>query len=252
MKQGSFRVLCVMVMAAVGLPLMADDRTIDFEAKVIESFNGDSGNEWMVAGSKFATKDEESSFPRMNYVAAWPQALFGSSPQDPQKSLGIWGRFDRRGYNWVDVYPVKAAEGGAEGETEATELPLPGRVQYLDMWVWGSNLDYYIEAYVRDYEGVVHVIPMGSIKYEGWRDLRARVPNTVPQGKRILPRKADLSFVKFRVWTQPKEVVDNFYVYFDQFKVLTDQFETFFDGDALARPETIQELWNGNAQGAAQ
>jgi len=113
----------------------------------------------------------------------------------------------------------------------------------MDMWVWGSNLNYYIEAYFRDYEGVVHTLYMGDIAYTGWRNLRVRIPPNIRQSRRILPRFAGLSFVKFRIWTGPMERVDNFYVYFNQFKILTDTFETYFDGDDLADPSKVQEFW---------
>jgi hypothetical protein len=100
---------------------------------------------------------------------------------------------------------------------------------------------------VRDYLGVVHTLNLGNIHYEGWKNLRTRVPNTIAQSKRILPRLAPLTFVKFRIWTQPVEQVANFYIYFDQLKVITDTFEAIYDGDELANPERIQELWNADS-----
>jgi hypothetical protein len=84
---------------------------------------------------------------------------------------------------------------------------------------------------------------MGSVYYTGWRNLRAQVPTYIPQAKRVLPRRAGLMFVKFRVWTLPVEQVDNIYVYFKQFKTLTDMFESYYDGDELADPEQVQKLW---------
>jgi hypothetical protein len=181
----------------------------------------------------------------LSYVSSWPAAIFGANREGlPLKSLGIWGRFDRRGYNWIDVYPVAA--GGGDDASPA-EIPIPGRARYLDMWVWGSNLNYYVEVYVRDYQGVIHIIRLGDIGYTGWKNLRVAVPNNIPQSKRVLPRLAALTFVKFRIWTLPAEPVNNFYVYFDQFKVLTDVFELNYDGDELADPERVQELWNGDS-----
>jgi hypothetical protein len=114
------------------------------------------------------------------------------------------------------------------------------------MWVWGSNLRYYIEAYFRDYQGVVYSLRLGDLGYQGWRNLRVRIPTNIPQSKRVLPRHAGLTFVKFRIWTTPSERVDNFYVYFNQMKILTDTFESLFDGDELADPERIQEFWAQN------
>jgi hypothetical protein len=87
---------------------------------------------------------------------------------------------------------------------------------------------------------------MGTLSYTGWRDLRTAVPANIPQTKRLQPRLASLDFLKFRIWTAPNEEVENFFIYFDQFKVLTDTFETLYDGDALANPTRINELWGTN------
>jgi hypothetical protein len=231
-----------------------DENTADYEAFVLETFDGNSEHEWIVGpktyrynftwqldASKFATKSDEDSFPKLTYVSSWPMALFGLNREGRDlQSLGIWGRFDRRGYNWVDLYPISTDTG------DPFEIPIPGRASYLDMWVWGANLNYYIEIYVRDYQGVIHTIPLGNIAYTGWKNLKVRVPNNIPQAKRIQPRLASLTFVKFRIWTTPLERVDNFYVYFDHFKVLTDTFESLFDGDELADPDRVQELWASN------
>jgi hypothetical protein len=64
---------------------------------------------------------------------------------------------------------------------------------------------------------------------------------------------ASLRFVKFRIWTQPDETVGPFYIYMKQFKVLTDNFESAFDGDELADPDNINELWanSGNNSNAS-
>ncbi|GHU68265.1 hypothetical protein FACS189447_10730 [Spirochaetia bacterium] len=170
-------------------------------------------------------------------------AVFGTNRDGKDlKSIGVWGKFDRRGYNWVDLYPVT----GEGDEQEAFEIPIPGRISYLDMWVWGANLNYYIEASFRDHNGVVHNVYVGNIGFQGWKNMRVAIPNNIRQSKRILPRLAGLTFVKFRIWTTPLERVDNFYVYIDQFKVLTDTFESLYDGDELADPERVNEFWVSN------
>jgi hypothetical protein len=243
MKHGSFKTGCLILWACITVfSAFGDENTVDYESVILESFDGNSDYVWKTDASKFATKTDEQAFPQLTYVAAWPIAAFGYNRDGSKdiKSLGIHGRFDRRGYNWIDVYPTRADEGEDAGPAE---IPIPGRINYMDLWVWGSNLDYYIEAYVRDYQGVVHNIRMGNIGYAGWRNLRAVIPNNIRQSKRILPRLAGLTFVKFRIWTQPSEKVGDFYIYFKQFKVLTDTFESLYDGDELADPERVQELW---------
>jgi hypothetical protein len=245
MKQGSFKAVCLVLLAIIAVgAAFGDDITINSTSLVVESFDGDSPYAWKVLGSKFATKTDDGEWPQSAIIAAWPQALFGINREGKDlKSLGVWGKFDRQGFNWIDIYPVVADGGDDAGPVE---IDMTGRVQYIDVWAWGSNLDFSLEAYFRDYRGVVHIIPMGSLNYQGWKNLQVRFPTQIPQSKRVLPRLAALSFVKFRVWTAPMEPVADFRIYFDQFKILTDTFETLFDGDELALPERVQELWNTN------
>ncbi|MCL2128143.1 MAG: flagellar filament outer layer protein FlaA [Treponema sp.] len=261
MKHGSIKAVCLVVLVCmVVLSVNADEKTVDLTSIVLESFNGETSHEWndgkhprsydfswALDASKFASKTtdadgNEESFPKFAYVDAWPVALFGYNREgNTIKSFGINGRFDRRGYNWIDLYPSQ----GEGDDAKAFEIPMPGRVRYLDLWVWGSNLEYYIEAYLRDFQGVVHIIRLGDIAYTGWKNLRANIPNSIPQSKRVLPSLAQMSFIKFRIWTQPVERVDNFYIYFKQLKILTDTFESLFDGDELADPDRIPEFWAG-------
>ncbi|MDR3335069.1 MAG: flagellar filament outer layer protein FlaA [Treponema sp.] len=246
MKHGSFRAMCLILLACIAVvSAFGDEYMLDLQATILETFDqtDESLYDWRFDASKFATKTDEETFPKVSYVSVWPASVFGSNPEGEElKSLGIWGRFDRRGYNWIDIYPVLAADGDEAGPTE---IPIPGRVQYLDMWVWGSNLRYDLEAYVRDYQGVIHTVKMGNLAFQGWKNLRASVPRSISQAKRILPAKQSLTFVKFRIWTQPQEQVNNFYIYFDQFRVVSDMFESIYDGKELADPARVQELWNG-------
>ena len=256
MKQGSFKALSftISLILLAGMAVFSafgDEKTIDYESVVVESFGDQTSHEWTIGNktysydfswkleaSKFATQYGDDIFPKMTHVPSWPMALYGTNREGRDlQSLGIWGRFDRRGYNWIDVFPVT-------GETEEPfEIPLPGRISTVDMWVWGSNLNFYIEAYFRDYQGVVHSLYLGDTNYAGWKNMRIRIPTNIAQSKRILPKLASLSFVKFRIWTTPLERVDNFYIYLNHFKILTDTFESLYDGDELADPDRVQELW---------
>ena len=263
MKQGSFRavrhtVFLLIMLIFTASFVVGDANVVDYRAIILESFNGDRSHEWSFGGitysyefdwtldaSKFATSSNNDTFPKQSYVEAWPVQLFGvnRNSEEDLRSFGIWGKFDRRGYNWIDIYPVKPDTSGVGEPPEAFEIPIPGRIRSLDMWVWGSNLNYTLEAYFRDYNGFIHAIDMGTISHTGWKNLSAQIPARIAQEKRILPHLASLSFVKFRIWTAPMERVDNFYVYFNQFKILTDTFETYYDGNDLADPARVQELW---------
>jgi hypothetical protein len=235
----------------MAVPGFSDELTVNSESFIIEPFDGATDHEWTIAGKTrsydFSWETDANRFivqgyPRLNYVSAWPQALFGFNHQgNDYRALGVLGNFQRQGYNWIDIYPAAVNEDGEEGPFE---IPLPGRVQALDVWVWGSNYNFYLDAYVRDYQGVVHVLRMGDLDYKGWKNLRAAIPVNIRQSKRILPNYAGLQFIKFRIWTRPNEALGDFYVYLDQFKSLSDTFESFYDGDDLADPDHVQELWS--------
>ena len=121
------------------------------------------------------------------------------------------------------------------------------RVKTIDLWAWGSNYDYSLEVHIRDYEGIEHTLQLGSLRYEDWKDLYTSVPSSIPQSRRYLPKRRNLQLTKLVLWTRPEEKVDGFYVYFDQLKVLTDLFESRFDGDNLIEPDVLNKIWKSES-----
>ncbi|MDR1468099.1 MAG: flagellar filament outer layer protein FlaA [Spirochaetaceae bacterium] len=235
MKKGGVLIVSLIFFACLSVPLFADANTVTLEAKVIETFDGDSPYEWRTDGIKYASKKDYGLFP------VYPQALHRTAEEaEGKQSFGLNGQFQRRGHNWIDIYPVSKddPEGGP------VEVPLSGLVRYVDVWVWGSNLNYRLEVYLRDYTGMIHRIDMGDLKFAGWKNLRVAIPSNFPMADRTLPVKSVSSeFVKFRLWTDPYERVNNFYLYLDSLKVLSDTFATRFDGDDLADTDKAKELW---------
>jgi len=225
--------------------LFADENTVNLESKLVQDFSKPEAQNWYVLGSKFSTTD----FPRIGYIKGGPTAILGGDQEAAQnaRSMAVAMLFDRKEYNWIDIVP---------GTREKTvELPLPGRVKMIDMWVWSGNFDFYLEAFVRDYRGVVYTIPMGNLNFIGWKNLRINIPDNVPQAKKYLPKRQGLTLVKFRIWTRPTEVVAipgtegqepvdrAVKFYFNNIKILTDTFESLFDGDALSDPKVYQEAF---------
>jgi hypothetical protein len=156
--------------------------------------------------------------------------------------IGVQASFLRPGYNYIEFIPVEQ-EDGADGPIPRG-IPIPGRPETVDLWAWGSNFNYYLEMQLRDYRGVIHTVKIDDIGYSGWRNLSARIPNHVPRTVRFVPQRRDLELVKIVLWTRPDESVAGFHFYMDQIKVLTDLFETPFDGEGLADPEFVQQTWN--------
>jgi len=246
MKRGSLLFLSlILVFLTLSTTAFGQQRqaTTNVQSIVIEDFDNPEESRWLVRGSKFIAEGT----PNVGWVRTWPDALYRAEPEGRElRSLGIEAAFDRKGYNFLEIIPVNQDD---EGNVVPDGLPIPGRVRNIDMWVWGSNHDYYIELQLQDYRGIVHTIDLGGINYRGWRNLRVNIPTWIPQGVRYVPSFRGLELVKIVVWTRPYEKVDGFFVYFDEIKVTTDIFEEPFDGERLADPERIEELWS-SAEGA--
>ncbi|MCL1812135.1 MAG: flagellar filament outer layer protein FlaA [Treponema sp.] len=272
MKHKSFMVVCLVLLLGTALAAFGQDATVNLESKVIESFNSteDGLYVWRKDASRFAVgkdpadKDNPSFanfgleggdfYPKLSFFDVWPMALYRNNREGKEiKSLGVWGKFKRMGYNWIDIYPTLKSQGD---DAEPYEIPLPGHIRFLDVWAWGSNLNYYIEAYIRDEQGVIHTLYLGSLSFQGWKNLRIAIPTAIPQRRRIIldPTSASmlstaeknsiyLKFVKFRIWTTPREEVANFYTYLHQLRVMTDVYERIFDGDEMSDPDWIRENW---------
>jgi hypothetical protein len=226
----------ILMSVLLTLPVYADERTENLVSRILDDFDNPDQNKWVIRGSKFVTE----GFPKSASPTSWPSALYGSNSEgNDYKVLGVNAKFDRKGYNYIELIPDVRNEKG-----EFTGIPIPGRCKMIDLWAWGSNYDYYAEAHITDYRGITHVLPLGNLNYEGWRNLKVRIPNYIPQGRSYIPKMKQLSLAKIVVWTRPSEKVDNYYIYFDQIKVLTDIFISRFDGDELAETKKVEEIWS--------
>ncbi|MFP4364314.1 MAG: flagellar filament outer layer protein FlaA [Spirochaetia bacterium] len=238
MKKGVVFFACLLLLLVFAGTAFANDDAALIVSRVIESFDNTETRQWVSIGSKFATE----GYPESQLVEAWPDALFGDNRQGEElRCLGVHGRFDRQGYNYIELIPTDEDENPAPVE-------LPGQVRTLDVWVWGSNYDYYLEAHVLDHRGINHVLPLGNLDFVGWRNLSVDVPGTIPQASANIPGLNPLRLTKIVIWTRPRERVNDFYVYIDHIKVLTDVFLDRYDGDDLGDPERMDELWNAEAE----
>ncbi|AFG36911.1 flagellar filament outer layer protein FlaA [Spirochaeta africana] len=236
MKRSVLLSCCLVVM---GLLLVAPVSARRIATVTIEDFNDPAESQWVVQGSKFISE----GYPQFGHVNSWPDGLYRREPEGQTlRSLGARAQFDRLGYNYLEFIPVQE---GDDGDLVARGIPIPGRAESLDFWVWGSNYDYYMEIQLRDHRGIVHTLPAGNINYIGWKNLQVRIPTHIPQDVRYLPRLRGLELVKILMWTRPTERVDGFQIFIDHITVLTDLHEDPFDGEDLAEQERLQQLWDG-------
>ncbi len=236
------RALLILIFSFSALLCVADEVTQNITSVVLEDFDQPDRVSWIVRGSKFSTKD----YPQQNLVRAWPDALHGRNKENKDYYvLGVHGKFDRSAYNYVELVPAKK---GSDGKLEPTTIMFQGRAQSIDMWVWGAGFNYYMEAHLRDFQGVDHVLSLGELNFVGWKNLSAIIPGNIPQARRTIPKFQGLELTSLVIWTRPSEKVDDFYFFVDQIKIVTDIFETRFDGDNLADIDSLNELWSAGAK----
>jgi len=237
MKHGGlvFAGIALMLLFAFA-PLTAQQSSINYQTYMVDTFDDPEGQDWAyhAVGSKFVTE----GYPVLKYIDGMPHSV-RVMQEDPEKAkfLGMQVKFNRKGDNWVDIIPTKKGDKGVE----AYEIPFKGHIHRLDMWVWGAGYYYYIEILVRDCEGRIHALPLGYVNFKGWQNMHVTVPTNIPQASRYLGNKNKLTFVAFRIRTSPSERVDDFKIYFDQFKALTDVFVDSFDGYELGEVDFEQK-----------
>ena len=210
---------------------------------------------WRTNKSRYATE----GFPKIRYIPkSWPIDLFGVNPKnvDTLQTLGVRVKFDRLGNNFFSIQPGFMDNGKwTEAALPLSQIDNPGIVKNLSMWVWGAGFNYTIEVSIRDYRGMTHTLFLspadkssklrpGNLNFIGWKQLSVDIPASISQNSPYATQDSRLKLVQFVIRTAPDERVDDYYVYFDNLRILVDLHSSFFDGNDLVRPQRIQELGN--------
>ena len=245
MKQGGLIIAgLVLLFSLCAVPLAAQSRSVNYETYIVDNFDNPDASEWtwIAAGSKFTTK----GYPVLKYFDGMPNAIrvMQTNAEGGYKFLGMEIKFDRKGDNWVDIVPTEKNSGD---KVVTREIPFKGRIARLDLWVWGANYAYELEILVRDCNGRVHTIPVGLVNHEGWKNMSVNIPANIQQVSPYLNGVQAMKFVAFRLRTRPTERVDSFYIFFDQFKALTDTFLPSYDGFELIGADFPEAEGKANA-----
>ncbi|MBR0033048.1 MAG: flagellar filament protein FlaA [Treponema sp.] len=227
MKKGAVVFTSLALLVAFCIPAVAQPNNRAVETFVIDDFDNTGSNEWTwnVQTSRFI--DSENGFPKLTYFEGAPNPLkeLLRGGENPLKVLGVKTSYLRKGENWFEVYPEK--------DGKPYEIPFIGTVTQLDVWVWGANYLYYIDVLVRDADGRVYTLPAGNLAYNGWKNIIISIPTYIRQHSRLRSGPKTMSFVGFRVRTDPDEYVDDFNIFFDQLKYTTNTLSNIFDGYEL-------------------
>jgi len=229
MKKGFVVFASFALLLAVGFPAFSQAPSRSVESVMIDDFDGNNSDvtwTWNVQASRFVTK----GYPIINSFEAMPNSLKAVTKQDvAHKVIGVKIKFDRKGDNWLEVYPEK--------DGEPYEVPFIGNVKSLDFWVWGANYLYFLDVLVRDADGRIHIIPAGNLAFNGWKNIVVDVPTYIRQHSRLRSGPENMTFVGFRISTDPAEYVDDYVVYFDHLKYTTGALAYIFDGYELQKAD---------------
>jgi len=223
------RIFVVLLFFSLGVGALFSqgfERIEIIDSITIESFDADA-TAWTVRGSRYV--DDRLLEARL--VEAWPNQLYGYAPEETLRAFGIRAGFERRGHNFIEIVPPNGV------------YPLRGIVREIELWVWNSGRDYYVNGELQDFRGVYHTIEFGDINHFGWRKLSARVPNSILQVEKPHEDINRLRLIKFVLWTDPAERVDDFQVYLDEVRVISDIFQRRVDGEQLADPAVVDSIW---------
>lgn len=238
MKRGLFVLAGLALLFVIGGTAFAQPNTKSVSTITIDSFDSvgeqnfkvwEKGKvvsyswDWKIQASRFVTE----GYPVKQTFEAIPNSLrvIRVDDEKPATVLGVKTKFNRKGDNWFEIYPSK--------DDKNLEIPLEGTVTQLDFWVWGANYLYFLDVLVRDADGTVHILPAGNLLFNGWKNIVVKVPGHIRQRSRLRSGPAKMTFIGFRVRTDPAEFVDDFIIYFDDLKYTTFTLSNIFDGYEL-------------------
>jgi len=234
MKRGLKVLVGLACLFVIGLPVFAQPSSKSIETFVMDDFdsageqnymyNGKACSwDWAVNSSRFVAE----GYPKTGYYEGIPNSLkqLRKGSDKEFKVFGVKTAFNRKGDNWFEIYPTS--------DDKPYEIPFVGTVTQLDFWMWGSNYNYYLEVMVRDALGTVHVLPAGSLAFNGWKNIVVNIPGWLQQHSHLRSGPENMTFVGFRIRSDASEYVDNFVVFIDQIKYTTNSLSYIFDGYEL-------------------
>ncbi len=264
--------LGILILVANTALFGVDTKNTNIQTVILDDFeltDGQPRRMWVLIPDRFGregNKDSGESLQKLTFVNSWPEAYFGTRLPDkdraeffygPKESndtdkakytdvsgtcLAMWITFNRPGYNKVELYPL------AKKDDNWVKDPVPfvGKIQKVDMWIWGANFNYNVDMVLVDFRGTEHRLFVGNLKHIGWKNFIINIPQTIPQSIDYVPSLKTLALQKFIIWTEPTENVKGAYIYMDQIKYVTDVFAEIYDGYQLGDPNYIKQAWEQN------
>lgn len=240
MKNGFKVFVNLALLAALAVPVFSQPSSKSVETFTIDNFDAEADWKWVVNASRFVAE----GYPKFGYFAGIPNSLkpFYKGTEVEPKVFGVNTAFNRKGDNWFEILPTK--------DGKPYEYPFIGTVDHIDFWAWGANYRYYLEIMLRDAEGSVHILPCGDMHFSGWKNIIVKVPGWINQHSRLRSGPESMTFVGFRVRSDATEFVDDFTIYFDQLKYMSNSLSYIYDGYEL-KESSFESAESGSYTGSS-
>jgi len=185
-----------------------------------------------IEGAWYSTMSSDQGFTISRLFRGGPaarQPIAGEEDMDIRDDnvLGIRVDFLRRGYHSFTVRPVRP-------------IPIEGIAKTVSVWVAGRNANHQLRLLVRDIRGRTHSLNMGTLNFQGWRQLTVAIPpqsfdgvSGVVQRTHRPTNRLGIEVVGFRVYTDPLESYGSYYIYFDDMRAVSDIFGMERDPDDM-------------------
>ncbi len=231
MKKGLLVFSCIVLAGLFSLNAIGTAGTHSEATILVDNFDTPDQMDWTwaVQTSRFVAE----GYPEYGYFDGEPLPLKafdqGDSENKTKQVFGTRVAYDRKGNNWMEIYPSKGGKN--------YEIPLKGKVDQISFWVWGANYRYRIDVLVRDADGSVHVLPAGDLAFHGWKNKIVSIPTSLRQQSRERSGAQTMTFVGFRVRSDPNEFVDRFDIFFDKLEYSTNSLPLVYDGYELTNAD---------------
>ena len=137
--------------------------------------------------------------------------------------IGIKSYVVDRGFDRVEVLPPN-------------EYIIRGKAKELKVWALGRKIRHTLYVKFRDYRGKLHKIKIGRLDFWGWREMSVNIPGWIPQSPTYAMLDKNLHFVSFFIESDKYEIPGTYYVYLDNFRIISDMSE--YTGDSF-----IKDTW---------
>ena len=103
-------------------------------------------------------------------------------------------------------------------------LAVPGIAKTISVWVVGRNFNHRLHVVLRDQFGTQLQLYMGRLNFSGWKQLTVAIPPTVNQQSAHYQSQSGIEIIGFLIEPDLLQTFGQYYVYFDDLRVLTDLF----------------------------